>query len=219
MNGHDSNEQVFRELATRYIEQHGEQLERERLQLEEQEADRITPGLDRKVSRETGKRRSMPIRYAALLAACLALVVLTPVALRNRSLSPAGQDAELAAEASGEAESEDSPAPSMEAEVIPLSFPLPEQFAVTDVKQDRGQSIYYLEDQALDNVVMTLELAGEESSTRTEGLTKLSLGGGTAYASTGQDYSLLTFVDNGILYTLTCKHDINTLTRLGAAIL
>ena len=60
----------------------------------------------------------------------------------------------------------------------------------------------------------------EESSAplQTAGLAKIDLGGPDglqAYGTQTDSYSLLTFQRGGVLYTLTCRHDINTLMRLG----
>jgi hypothetical protein len=78
-------------------------------------------------------------------------------------------------------------------------------------------SIYYIDDLYRDDVVVTLEMTSR--SPDTTGLVKVNLGGSVAYGTQTDGYSLLTFRLDDILYTLTCRHDINTLIRLGNALI
>jgi hypothetical protein len=58
-----------------------------------------------------------------------------------------------------------------------------------------------------------------ESPPETIGLVEIALGSQTAYGAQKDAYSLLTFGQDGVLYTLTCRHDINTLIRLGRGLI
>jgi hypothetical protein len=102
-------------------------------------------------------------------------------------------------------------------EIIPLSATLPEGFTQAGFKQDREKSIYYIEDARMDNVVLVLEESGDLP---TAGLVSIALGGDTpAYGTQGDGYGLLTFIKDGVLYTMTCRHDVNTLLRLGQGLI
>ncbi|MDL2237225.1 hypothetical protein LJC56_05285 [Christensenellaceae bacterium OttesenSCG-928-K19] len=127
---------------------------------------------------------------------------------------------EPAAEEAAAEEAEDSvtsSAPEQQYEIIPLSFDLPENFTVEDVEQDIGKTIYYLQDMRLDDTVLTLERS--DGFTVPDGLTEYEINGQAAYGSYEPDYSYLTFEKGGIVYEMTCEHDLNTLLELGAAIL
>jgi len=82
-----------------------------------------------------------------------------------------------------------------------------------------GKTVYRLNDVMRDDVVLTLERSGDISQYDT--LTEISIGGNSVFGSSGNGYSLLAFVDTetDIMYTLTCKHDVNTLVLLGYSIL
>jgi len=90
---------------------------------------------------------------------------------------------------------------------------------VASVEQDVGKTVYRLTDSKMDDVVMTLERSGDISQYDT--LIELSIGGRSAFGSSGNGYSLLAFEDghSDILYVLTCRYDINTLVLLGESIL
>lgn len=104
-------------------------------------------------------------------------------------------------------------------EVLPLSIRLPENFTVANQAQDYGKTIYYIEDAFADHVVVTLEKIKDAAPGDKSPLREFSIGGETAYGLYTADYSLLTFEKEDIVYTMTCKYDINTLIRLSEGIL
>lgn len=227
-------EELYRQLASRYVETDGQKLKEELAELEQQGVSYVTPRLDKRVRELTGARsRKTILRAVALIAACFVLVLIIPRVLdRADSGLAAPQSAETAEmeedvaedeaveeEATDEADiatdSVEEAAPEMAAaayEVIPLAFALPQNFEVASVEQDNAQSIYFLRDLWQDDVVMTLEYTGEPLEV--EGLTQLELAYGTAWAESNQDYSLLVFEAGGLRYTLTCRYDLNTLLPL-----
>ena len=87
------------------------------------------------------------------------------------------------------------------------------------VEQDVNKTVYHLNDNKLDDVVITLERSGDIS--RYDTLTELTIKGNNVFGSSGNGYNLLTFKDeeSDILYVLTCTYDINTLVLLGNSIL
>ena len=100
--------------------------------------------------------------------------------------------------------------------VIPLSFVPSDGFTQKEFIQDREKSVYSFEDSFGDDVVMTLEHAARVPDA--ESLARLNIGGTIMYAEVAEGYNLLTFVSDGVLHELTCRYDINTLTRFVGAI-
>ncbi len=195
-----SAETLFRELAGRYAEEEGRLLRQELDAMGDRQP--FTPALDRKIHRLIrGRNAGRVLLGLASAAACLLMLLTVPPLLKN-DRSPGA--------ASG--------APSQEepGELIPLAFSLPENLSVARTKQDNGQSIYYLSDLYEDNVVMTLEKADFEPGER---LTELWVNGSAAYARATPDYQLLTFRKDGVVYTLTCRYELDTLLSLGKQIL
>lgn len=241
-----SSDALYRQIAELYAKADGERLLRERAEIETDGVQRITPGLDRRVRDIPARaKRRRYTRIAGLVAAALLLVAVAPQLLRGNRWSdlsgapmassaeapadeqateeaaPEQEDAvadELqVAEAEPEAGEAESPAGAGEYEVIPLSFALPANLSVIGVEQDNAQSVYFLSDQLQDDVVMTLEYS--EQGPVTDGLLEIEIDGVSTWGTATADYSLLTFESGGILYKLTCRHDINTLVDLGRSIL
>lgn len=100
--------------------------------------------------------------------------------------------------------------------IIPLSFALPPNLMVASVEEDNGKSIYYLQNTQADDVVLTLEYADEYDFA---GLDTAQINGSTVYYKYRSDYSLVTFEKEGVLYEMTCKHDVATLMDLSSYIL
>ncbi len=191
----DEQESLFRHLAEQYTKQYGANLREE---LEQLPPAPETPRLDRKLKRgqQTHKRmRWLPGLVAAV--ACLALVLLIP-SLLDRT-PPSDSDP-----------SSDTPSS------IILASLLPPNLSLTNTEQDQGYTIYYLDDQYQDDVVLTLAKA--EGAPTTEGMHPIDLDGQVAYGIATADYSLLTFDQDGLRYELTCRYDLNTLLDLGAAL-
>ena len=236
-------------IADEYLRQYGAQLRGELDLIERDGPTYITPLLDRRVRREIAAlKRPRYIKYAGLVAACLAIALLTPFVLRSNQgrvgeQSPGiytpnesqdgtprpgaepsdtrpGASTDAPAEPGTPAPAESPTPPSSEVyEVLPLSFQIPDRFTVDSVDQDFGKTIYHLRDDNLDDVVITLERSGDIS--KYNDLLEIPVGAGYAFASGGNGYNLLAIMDDGsdILYTLTCRHDINTLVLLGSSII
>lgn len=192
------SEALFRQMASDYAEREGAELLREKAELERTVTEFPTPALDRRVLGHirAGRRRRY-FQGFALAAACVALMFAIPRLMGledsgTASQPPAASDAAAAESAQAPAESSVEAAPSYE--MIPLSFTLPENLSVSAVEQDRGQTIYHLDDTRLDNVVMTLEYAADSEDPDPFGaLRPLEIGGATAYGESTADYSLLRF--------------------------
>jgi len=200
---------------------------------------RGTPSLDRRVrSGIAALKRPHLLRYTGLIAACLVVALTATFFLRYNdrgatddpgsiSSSAPSSSSSLAAQPSASAPDLPSASPSAQPskpasgtyEVIPLSFELPEQFTIASTDQDMGKTIYRLSDSMLDDVVLTMERSGD--ITRYDALAEFTIGGQSVFGSSGAGYCLLAFMDaqTDILYTLTCKYDVNTLVALSGSIL
>jgi hypothetical protein len=107
-------------------------------------------------------------------------------------------------------------------EMIALSFLLPPGFAVSDVTQDRGQTVYTLREDKNDNIVITLEKTADNGGTgifdeialRDGGLRKININNTDLYAVAKPDYNYFTFENDGIIYGMTCKYDYRTIVSL-----
>jgi len=99
-----------------------------------------------------------------------------------------------------------------EFQAIPLNFSLPAGFSASEPEVDRTITTYYLQHTDGDSVVIMLE---RDAPLVTDGLTRLTVQGyGTVWVRSTADYKLMTFKHEGILYTLTCRHDMETLVRI-----
>jgi len=222
-------ENQYKRIADEYLRAYGAELRSELEDPERRPLMRDEISFDLRMRREIAAlKRPRYKRYAGLIAACLAIALLTPLVLRlyPGSVGAPGSDSYSPAPT---ASSEASPAASPEApsasspvepyEILPLSFTIPDRFSVMSVEQDVNKTVYRLNDNKLDDVVITLERSGDLS--RYDTLTELTIRGNSAFGSSGNGYNLLTFKDEGsdILYVLTCKYDINTLVLMGNSIM
>lgn len=211
----NDKEQIWRELARQYQQQYEQELQQERQQLEAQTW-LPTTELDGKVWGYVAERKRRRRMWSGLAAAAVVLVLLTPALLRSirLELTPPVSSGGMSSSAASSAASSMAPA---EAQPLPLTFALPGQFSVAGVELDQGKTVYTLDNSQLDPVVMTLEQNADTAFLET--LTPLTLEGRQVYGLSEDRYQLLAFEQEGILYTLTCQHDLNTLAELGRSIL
>lgn len=200
----NKNDAALRALARRYAELSGTQLNREITSVQSQGAVWNTSRLDRRVLTRRRTRNTVIATLAA--AACVALVVFSPVLQNLTSTAPT-------ADGQGYVMRD----PSAEYAIIPLSFALPANLTESGFEQDYEKSVYSLSDSLLDDVVLTLEPYTNDAPFSS--LAPLTLDGGGVYYTSTADFKLLTFEKDGVLYTMSCKHDINTLINLARAIL
>ena len=227
-----NNDEIMKRIADGYVERYGSELRAELEQLEQAPMASIPEiSLERRVRRKIAALRRRPyLRALPMVAACIVIAVIYLPNLLNSGVSkssthepslaaPTAPSSRIPSEsAHTEQSAPATAAPAPEAQVyeaIPLSAPLPRGFTLTGFDQDREKSIYYIEDANLDDVVVTLEPAGAPPDTT--GLVEIILGGSVVYGRQTDAFSLLTFSSGDVLYTLTSRHDINTLLRLGNA--
>ena len=219
---HD-NDELMKKIADTYIERYGHELNVELDWLEQFPGTTISEiRLEQCVREQIAAKKRRPYYLGALsvLAACfvIALLLLVP-GLHNSDVlysidrPPTDPSSGLASPPHSAIPPDDSAFGQPDFEVIPLSASLPHGFNQIGFEQDYGKSIYFIEDQHLDNVVIILERP--DALPDTSDLVEIDLGGLIAFGTQTDAYSLLTFSLDDVLYTLTSKHDINTLIRLG----
>lgn len=241
-------EQLFRRMAGVYADREGETLLAENESLQKSGVQYLTPRADKAAKQLAcgGIRRISRGAWSAI-AAGIVIMLLVPSVLvlsgrwpgmgKTSEATEAMMDAAAPAASSAAAASMEEPAAESAQEaadadeggsaaggtnalLMPLPFDLPENFTVATAKMDNGQSIYYLSDAFYDDVVLTMEpVSDAQDSMDTDGLRVFDVNGKTVYGSTTGAYSFLTFEEDGVQYTLTCKYDINTLLELSSAII
>lgn len=191
----------FRQLAQRYVEMEGAALREE---LSRGEGARA-PGLDEKVRRGVHSHRWARVGAGiAAAAAGIVLVLAVPNFLRHSGATPP-PDTSYADGTAGEG---DTP--------IAFTASLPANLSISDTRQDRGQTIYYLKDTRGDDVVMALERAELPD---TQGMQVRRINGTAVYTEETADYAVLIFRRGGVVYTLTCRYELNTLLNAAEKIL
>ena len=214
-----NNDEIMKRIADEYVERYGRELRAELEQLEQAPMVSISEiSLERRVMRKIAALKRRPyLRALPMVAACIVIAVIyLPNLLRSEVSSPPYQASSSTAPAVSASPAPDAQAPEyQDYAAIPLSAPLPRGFTLTGFDQDREKSIYFIEDVYLDDVVITLEPAVAPPDTT--GFVEINLGGSVVYGRQTDAFSLLTFSSDDVLYTLTSRHDINTLLLLGNA--
>ena len=112
-------------------------------------------------------------------------------------------------------------------EPITLAFMLPPEYNVSGWEQDIGQTIFYIDEAANDNIVLVAERTVETGGTGNydealfieAGLREITINDTRMYAVARADYSLFTFQKDDIVYRMTCKYDYKTIVSLCEKIL
>lgn len=240
MSAHSEHEQdrLWKQLAQKYAEKDGENLLAELEKLEQVNAYKFTPRLDEKVAgmrkRVDRARRNRFGGIVGVAAACLVAAVLVPAVIKmqsNKGMETTAMDEVAVWEESAPQEATEAPAMEegaaggTEADaadgemypLIPLAAELPENFSVSAVEQDVAKTIYYLDNTQRDNVVLTMKYS-EELPDDAE-FEEMEINGQPVYYKYKPEYSVMTFNQDGILYELSCEHDLDTLIELGEAII
>jgi len=98
-----------------------------------------------------------------------------------------------------------------------LAMVLPVRFTVTRQEEDRGARVYHLADAQHDNAVMTLEY-GDAPHT-TQDMQESRYKDTAVYSISRREFKLMTFAHEGVVYTLTCRNDMDTLRVLAEKVL
>jgi hypothetical protein len=199
----NSKEEFLRRAASEYVERQGEAFKEEVARFN-QETHYPTANLERRIFKAVRQRKRRFVMPLVAAAACLALLFFGGRTLfQNIRYIP--DIPKLTDQTSDDRQ------------LISLSFQVPTGFTQTGAEQDQGQSIYYFDDQLGDNVVLTLEKP--EVPIDESFYTQLDINGASAYAASRDYYQIMMFEKDDVLYTLTCRYDVNTLLRFSEKIL
>lgn len=208
MSNHDKkNEELLKQLASRYMEYEGEKLRREADELNRTIPDKKLAKLDRRVLSYVQRRKRIKILRRACEAAAIFLIVIGV----SQFIGIQDQTNHSQQEQKADEMAAGAPEKPEEYELILLTAALPEGFQISDVKQDKEESIYYIENDMLDDVVLSIRKASQWNK---EGLKEIIINDTIAYGISKADYKLLTFQQDGFTYTLTCKYEMETIINI-----
>ncbi len=217
-----NEDELLRQMARQYAEQYGSRLRRENVSLRQTRLQ--TPRMDWTAQELHRRRRSTRRGVGWSLAAALVVFLLSYALLQSRvgdSLFDPSDNAPTTADASHSPNHSDGSFGSQvpEGEPIPLSFTLPSSFSVSDVEVDRGETIYSLDDNKDDDVVLKLSYSADSNPLpMVAGLTTFHMGDKTCYGLSTPDFKMLWIEKDGILYEMSCRYDYSTLLTLGERI-
>lgn len=194
-----NNDDLFKELADKYVEQYGDNLKKENEFIHISRQNFATPHLDQRVRREIKKTNKKTYRYfIPAMVACLILIVTIPAVnfivsqvSKNYIMHEVGQ--------------------------IPFSNPMPDRFEIEDVEQDEGKTIYYLKEKHQNDII--LEMERTEINTISDDFKEIRINGKPAYLLEETDYSVLIFEKYGIAYKMTCRYESSTLVEFAEKII
>ena len=230
----EKNDALFKALADIYVDSYGKTLLNEAAYLKSQNLEYVTPKVDNRIKSIAKNRGRRTNRTISILAASIVLVLLIPgiISLTNRKgrgspdLASSSGPSSPAPSESYDIEEESPfamvplPPPSVsqssgsgsnetdEIILIPLASNLPSQYRITDSRQDLGQSIYYISSTDSDDIVVTLEYdIGEDWF---KSFHPIDIDGMEGYYRNKNDYKILVVIKDGILYTLTCRYEMES---------
>jgi hypothetical protein len=205
------DEEVFKRLADSYVERYGADLLSEQRALEQSGVTVALPRADARVKRlaHERKRKTRTRTLFAAAAACLIMAVGSFAVLDNVPLDSHAPSDSAPPSTAGNA-------PSSQDTLVPLSFNLPGRFTVASSMLDRGTSIYHLDDEQGDDVVLTIRNASKTpvDTEDTEDLEPITVGDTTVDGKVRNEYKLLVFEHDGLLYTMSCRDSLGTLIEL-----
>lgn len=208
---------IFKELASKYTEIDGKMLRDQLIEVEKENQINISRGLDNSIYQKIRNHKSKKyITRVGQAAACLLIMFLSGY-LFNHIIADTPQNFDTV-EYSGNLQSVTGDVQNSNNDtIIRLTATLPENFSISNVEQDNGETIYYIVDANKDNVI--LSICKSDDALDTEGLKQINIDGTPVYVLTKNDYTLLKFKKDGNVYILTCKYDINTLIEIGESII
>lgn len=197
--------EFFKTIAKQYVDIDGEKLKDELMGFDKEKKINISPefnsGVYNKINKLKIKKHMIP---AGTLAACLLLFTLSYYFIQNHKVvSPHSNFEQVSSEP--------------KYELITLNVNLPQNYYVSQIKQDKEETIYYINNSANDDVILTVKKSDEDIER--EGLKEISIKNSVAYGLAKADYSILKFEKEGNIYTLTCKYNYNTLIEISKSIL
>lgn len=205
------SDDIFKHIADEYVKQNSDKLEKERSEVPNYTNEAYFRLDKMTYNRIRTLKRKKYIRFGSIAAACLLLVFTVPVILRFTVYSPETATSDTASEAPSSSSDEQSG-------LITLSFELPDNLSVVETEVDNGVSIYHLDDTRNDDVIMQLESTAT-ANVDFDTLKPITINGQQTYGLSTASYKIIMFINDNVLYTLTCQYDINTLVELSENIL
>lgn len=197
------DENWLKDIARQYIEMDGGLLKEEIVQLKEKPL--RTEGMDFLLKKKLRKVRTKGYTpWIGGAAACLAALLVSTTIINHTKLGPSVTESILRDYESGAGNS-----------MISLSLNLPDQFRLSSTKQDYGETIYYLEEDGGDDVVLVVKEAADDI---TGELKNIVIDGNEVQGLSFDDYQILSFKKDNIQYTLTCRYEFQTLVELSKSL-
>jgi len=223
--GNTSDDQLFKEAASLYIEKHGEGLLSEALfanshPLQFMDINRVSQKMKAKRRASAAKKIT-----AALLpaAACFILIIsyfTMPGQISDSNIpdytsivDPQSSEAEAIEPGSSELAAIDPLIASETAAAEFLSARLPQGFDLVDTDIDTGQMIGYIKS-GNNEIVLVMEEWQDIVSAKP--MTQINVNGTSMYVLRMNDYSLLTYKKGDLRFTLTSPYDYRDLIVIGS---
>ena len=205
--------EIFRNIAMSYVETDGEILKQELSQLTQEKSADISQELRMRARINEVKKKRLTIKAASMAATAAAVLFLVISIAPNFFTNNADYEMDYSAEETYQTtKAQIGESSQSNYKVVPLSFTLPQNLTVAGMEQDKGQSIYYLQDIMGDDVVLILEETDRPAET--ESMRLIYINGLPVYVRETNDYNLATLKKDGILYTMSCKYELDTLTDI-----
>lgn len=182
----------FKKLASAYTEKVGEELKKE---LDSLNSSGNSPSLDAKLKSRLKKSKIKKWSSWMLPVSACFIIFIVYFALKQPTY-----DTNIS----------ESPSTVLNYEFVAAK--LPENYTVVKVDYDYQKTIYYISTSKENEVVLTVEESEEDMPT--EGLNKIQINDTDAYTMVKDEYSLLKYKKDNVLYTLTSQYDLEDLIRI-----
>lgn len=217
----DKNEQFFKSIASLYAEKDGELLKNELEQIEKEGSVTYSSRLDKKIKNKILNMKIRKLSYSLVpIAACFILlaVYFSSPSFNNKPTEIVDNSPSMADSPSAPTDSNDTPRPTPNNnEVQLLSAKLPRGYMLTDVDYDNGKTIYYIVNESKNEIVLTTEeFSGEIEN---EIFQEININNTRVYGMVKNDYSVITYEKDDLLYTLTSKYNYKDLIEISKGLL
>jgi len=214
------NEQFFTELAKAYVEQEAAALQIEAAEIEAANMLLPTAGLDRKIKSALLKQkirkysvRSLPL-VASLVFALLIYNGMQSAPPAHVAEAPA-PSAPVVVDYPASTPVYMAPSPATQTALLSsvelVKANLPEGYTLTGVDYDNAAAIMEITNENSNLIVVTAEAYRDFDK---DGFTVIKANGAVAYGMVKNDYCVLKYGKDDMLYTMTCMYDYGDLIEL-----
>ena len=226
----DKNETFFKTLASQYVEKDGERLKKELEDIENDQKASYPTRLDKRIRSKilmSDARRAITI--AAPVAACFLLIFAffgripfiengSPSIIDINSQTSINYDAP----SSGTPAVEGTPnrgnnRTQAQMQIALMAAKMPAGYNVTGIDYDMEKTIYYITNDADNQIVMTTEKS--EFDIEMAYYQEIRINGEPVYGMVKSDFSVITYEKDGVLYTLTSKYNYEDLIDISKNII